>query len=131
MYDGLPQPARASNLHAVRTLIIDGTRFSDFDGFVEEFSRLLPEHAWNGNLDAFNDILSDGYAIVWNHSDASREQLGHPAMATHLESVLSTCHPSNRRVVRKELKAAQGGQGPTLFDLIVEIIEAQARLELS
>lgn len=115
----------------MRTLIIDGTRFSDFDGFVEEFSRLLPEHAWNGNLDAFNDILSDGYAIVWNHSDASREQLGHPAMAAHLESVLLTCHPSNRRVVRKELKAAQRGQGPTLFDLIVEIIEAQARLELS
>jgi len=114
----------------MRRLDIDGSRFNDFAGFVEEFSRLLPDHAWNGNLDAFNDILSDGYAIVWNHSDASREHLGHMAMIAHLESVLQTCHPSNRRVVRRELRAAQRGEGPTLFDLLVEIIEPHSRLEL-
>jgi len=114
----------------MRRLVIDGSRFSDFAGFVEEFSRLLPDHAWSGNLDAFNDILSDGYAIVWNHASASREHLGHVAMVAHLESVLQTCHPSNRRVVRRELQAAQRGEGPTLFDLLVEIIEPHSLLEL-
>ena len=75
----------------MRTLKIDGTRFSDFLGFVEEVSRQL--------LD--------------------------------LESVLTSCHPSNRREVRRELRAARRGEGPTLFDLLVEIIEPHSRLELA
>ena len=38
-------------------LVIDGARFSDFDGFAREFSRLLRHHTWHGNPDVFNDIL--------------------------------------------------------------------------
>jgi RNAse (barnase) inhibitor barstar len=38
-------------------LVIDGAHFSDFDGFTREFSRLLDNHTWRGNLDAFNDLL--------------------------------------------------------------------------
>jgi hypothetical protein len=38
-------------------LVIDGARFFDFDGFAREFSRLLCDYTWNGNLDAFNDLL--------------------------------------------------------------------------
>ena len=115
----------------MRTLEIDGTRFSDFLGFVEEVSRQLLDHHWAGNLDAFNDILSEGYDIVWFRSDLSRKRLGHDAMAAHLESVLTSCHPSNRREVRRELRAARRGEGPTLFDMLVEIIEPHSRLELA
>ena len=42
-------------------LIIDGACFSDFDGFAREFSRLLRDYTWQGNLDAFNDILGGGF----------------------------------------------------------------------
>jgi hypothetical protein len=41
-------------------LVIDGADFSDFDGFAREFSRLLCNYTWRGNLDAFNDILRGG-----------------------------------------------------------------------
>ena len=42
-------------------LVIEGTAFDDFEGFQREFSRLLTDYAWNGNLDAFNDILRGGF----------------------------------------------------------------------
>jgi hypothetical protein len=42
-------------------LVIDGASFSDFDGFAREFSRLLCNYSWQGNLDAFNDLLRGGF----------------------------------------------------------------------
>jgi Barstar (barnase inhibitor) len=110
-------------------LVIDGSRFSDFAGFAVEFSRLLSDYTWRGNLDAFNDILrggfgtpEGGFTLRWDHSDLSRVRLGHEAMATRFEGLLETCHPSNRSRISEELDAARSGVGPTLFDLIVEII---------
>jgi RNAse (barnase) inhibitor barstar len=38
-------------------LVIDGASFSDFEGFTSEFTRLLDNYTWRGNLDAFNDLL--------------------------------------------------------------------------
>jgi hypothetical protein len=38
-----------------------GGNFSDFDGFAREFSTLLCHHTWQGNSDAFNDILREGF----------------------------------------------------------------------
>jgi hypothetical protein len=34
-------------------LVIDGAFFSDFEGFSREFTRLLDDYTWHGNLDAF------------------------------------------------------------------------------
>jgi RNAse (barnase) inhibitor barstar len=42
-------------------LVIDGANFTDFDGFAAEFSRLLGNYTWRGNLDAFNDVLRGGF----------------------------------------------------------------------
>src|SRR5262249_6141276 len=33
-------------------LVLDGANFCDFEGFAREFSRLLCNHTWRGNLDA-------------------------------------------------------------------------------
>jgi hypothetical protein len=110
-------------------LIVDGGSFSDFEGFGREFSRLLRDWTWNGNLDAFNDILrggfgtpENGWVFRWVGSDLSRAALGHEATVRWLEDVLDRCHPSNRADVRKRIDAARRGEGPTLFDMIVEII---------
>jgi hypothetical protein len=111
-------------------LVIDGAAFSDFDGFAREFSRLLGDYTWRGNLDAFNDILRGGFGtpesgcvLRWLNSESSRVALGYEATIRRLEGLLLTCHPSNRPHVETRIRRARRGEGPTLFDEIVEIIQ--------
>ena len=110
-------------------LIIDGSRFDDFDGFAREFSRLLRDYTWHGSLDAFNDILrggfgtpEDGFVLRWLNSARSRQALGWEATIAWYERTLTTCHPNNREHFRAELDRARRHEGTTLFDWIVEII---------
>jgi hypothetical protein len=84
-------------------LIINGANFSDFDGFARECSRLLKNYTWRGNLDTFNDLLrgrirdtGTRLGAEWLNSEPSRAALGYEATARRLESLLLTCHPSNR-----------------------------------
>jgi hypothetical protein len=61
--------------------VINGQRFSDWDGLIEEFNRVLirPNSGeWKGNLDAFFDYLNwvdQEYVLVWRHADLSRRQV--------------------------------------------------------
>ncbi|MBG0567328.1 barstar family protein [Actinoplanes aureus] len=114
---------------ALPVLVVDGACFADLDGFAREFSKLLRHHTWNGNLDAFNDILHGGFGTPetrwvfrWAHSELSRTALGHDATVRWLEQILRTCHPSNRASVEARISEARRGEGQTLFDMIVEII---------
>jgi hypothetical protein len=118
------------NRKAKPILVIDGSRFHDFAGFVSEFSALLEDFEWNGSLDAFNDILrggcgtpeDGGFVLRWLHSHRSRSALGYEAKAEWLSGILQTCHESNRGSVRDRLAEAQRRHGPTLFDDLLEII---------
>ncbi len=69
----------------MKEFVIDGSRFSDWDGFVAEVNRELvtPDVGhWCGNLDAFFDYLNlveleaDRYRLVWRHSEQSRRCIG-------------------------------------------------------
>jgi hypothetical protein len=109
--------------------VIDGARFSDFEGFAREFSGLLCDYEWQGNLDAFNDLLWGGFGtpdenwvLRWLNSESSRTALGYEATVRQLEAILLTCHPSNRSQVRTRISQALSSKGPTLFDEIVDII---------
>ncbi|MGO1051981.1 barstar family protein [Crossiella sp. CA198] len=110
-------------------LVVDGARFSDFDGFAREFSRLLRHYTWRGNLDAFNDVLrggfgtpANGWTLRWLNSELSRSVLGYEATVQQLESLLSTCDPSSRPSVMARISSARLGEGPTLFDEVIDII---------
>jgi hypothetical protein len=110
-------------------LVIDGARFSDFDGFTREFSRLLDNYVWRGNLDAFNDLLrggfgtpENGWVLRWRNSELSCSALGHEAAIQRLEQVLLTCRPSNRSRIEGRIRRARRSRGPTLFDEIVAVI---------
>lgn len=112
-------------------LTIDGADFDDFEGFVSRFSGLLDDFEWHGSLDAFNDILSGGcgtpaggFELRWLNSERSRAALGWPATIRWLEETIDRCHPSNVPRLTAQLGAAKRGEGATLFDWIVEIIEA-------
>ncbi len=110
---------------------LNGGAFDSFEGFVEHFNRVvLRHHAWNGSLDALDDILGGGFGtpdggflIVWKDHTASKRTLGHGAMANWLEKSLSTCHPDNVASMQRQLAEAEGGQGPTLFDVLLNIFQ--------
>jgi RNAse (barnase) inhibitor barstar len=110
-------------------LVIDGADFSDFDGFAREFSRLLCNYRWRGNLDAFNDLLrggfgmpESGWVLRWLNSESSRTALGYEATILWVERLFLTCHPSNRSKIETRISSARRSEGPTLFNEIVEII---------
>jgi hypothetical protein len=106
--------------------------FSILEEFADHFSSqvLGGSYQWRGNLDAFNDILrggfgtpEDGFRLVWEHSNLSRERLGYAETARLLELRLESCHPSNRKLVATDLQKAKEGKGTTVFDWLVEIIQ--------
>ncbi|NOU28719.1 MAG: barnase inhibitor [Polyangiaceae bacterium] len=110
---------------------LDGASFSDFAGFCASFSAqvLRGEHAWTGNLDAFNDILRGGFGtpngpwcLRWTRASRSRETLGWEATRRRFERLLETCHPLSVEHVRAELIRVERREGDTLFDLVVAIL---------
>ena len=115
-----------------QTFIIDGAQFSSLQEFAHYFSNLvLKDYEWSGNLDAFNDILRGGFGtpeggfiLRWENSALSRQRLGHAETIKWIEEHLSTCHPSNVPHLNKRLAEPKEGQGETIFDTIVEIIQA-------
>jgi len=115
--------------HPIR-LELDGLRITTLEQFYDEVSRTLIPHApWGRNLDAFNDILRGGFGtpdqgfdLVWRHHATAREHLGHRETARQLERRLARCHPLNREGVAEDLARARAGEGPTVFDWLIEII---------
>ncbi|MBV6698043.1 barstar family protein [Kitasatospora aureofaciens] len=116
------------------TYVIDGTRV----GTLEDFWKVVGESIGCGgyfgrNLDAFADCLRGGfgtpedgdYAIEWRDHEVSRRNLGYPETVRQLEDRLTRCHPTNREHVGADLAAARAGQGPTVFDWLVRIIEEE------
>ena len=110
-------------------LVIDGANFSDFDGFAREFTRLLGNYTWRGNLDAFKDLLrggfgtpESGWVLRWVNSESSRAVLGYQETIRWLEGLLLTCHPTQRSIIQARISRARRGEGPTLFDEIIDII---------
>jgi RNAse (barnase) inhibitor barstar len=113
-----------------RVYELDGTAFSSLEELAAHFSkRVLVDYSWNGNLDAFNDILSggfgtpeEGFVLRFVHTDAARAALGYPATRRWLEERAQKARASNRAELRARLEKARRGEGETLFDMIVAII---------
>lgn len=111
--------------------ILDGSKITSLEAFYDQVSeRLIPDAYWGRNLDAFNDIMrggfgtpEGGFVLRWSHSEVSRTNLSHPETVRQLEKRLERCHPSNREFVRADLIRAQKGQGTTVFDWLIEIIQ--------
>ena len=111
-------------------LEINGADFDSLEEFWDEVSRqLIPGADWGRNLNAFNDILrggfgtpEGGFTLRWLDSECSRETLGYPETIRRLEHVIGRCHPDNVESVSKRIQAAKRGEGPTLYDELIEII---------
>jgi hypothetical protein len=60
--------------------------------------------------------------LRWLNAESSRAALGYEATIRRLEGLRTTCHPSNRPMVEARISSARRGEGPTLFDEIVDVI---------
>ncbi|MER7665088.1 MULTISPECIES: barstar family protein [unclassified Streptomyces] len=119
-----------------KTYVIDGAEVTGLDSFWRVIGEAVngPEGYFGRNLDAFADCLSGGmgtpddgdYVIEWRDHESSRRALGHPETARQLELRLARCHPSNKAAVAEDLERARAGEGPTVFDDLVGIIEERA-----
>ena len=118
----------------MKTIVIDGKKFSELEGFFTEIDRLLTKDLdWKTghNLDAFNDLLRGGFGvheygetlhIKWTHFAKSRQDLGYNATLDYYQDVLRRCHPSNRERVEQKLQDVKECKGKTILEMIVEII---------
>jgi len=121
-----------------RTYEIDGNKSSTLEEFADHVTaRLELQTSWRGNLDAFNDILfggfgtpDDGFMLVWKNSELSRNRLGYPETIRWLEDRVRKCHPSNVENFKQRIVVAKEHRGPTLFDMLVEIITAPEHTDI-
>lgn len=112
---------------------IDGSQFSTLEEFFTHFGEraLCAAGGWGRNLDAFNDVLrggfgtpEGGFVLRWKHHSLSRQRLGRAETVRQLRIRLERCHPANIDSVRASLESVRKGEGATVFDWLVKIIEA-------
>lgn len=123
-----------------KKIIIDGEKFSTLKEFYVEMDNLLTKNLnWKTghNLDAFNDLLRGGFnvfeysepiTLFWINSEKSKKDFGYKATEKYYEAILKTCHPSNTKYVREDIKRVKSKQGQTLFDKIIEIIKSHEHI---
>ena len=113
--------------------LINGGHFSDLEGFYEEISHLfLKNEDWKvGTLDGFDDILY-GFEgeIIWKDSDKSREDLGFDSTKEFYENKIRIGKPFNIELIQQKLDDLIDGNGQTLFEILVEIIESHQNIKL-
>jgi RNAse (barnase) inhibitor barstar len=111
---------------------IDGQDFDTLEEFYRVIGRAIigPDYNGSGNLDWLNDILSwpcgeemVPYTLLWHNADESRRRLGHTETVRQLEQRKVPRFPFGQCEHVSTIEAAQRGEGPTVFDWIIEVIE--------
>ena len=113
--------------------VINGSHFSDLSGFYEEVSAILMEGAgWKlGTLDGFDDILYGFQGeIIWKDSEKSKQDLGFEATKEFYQNKIKQGKPFNINLIQQKLDELVAGNGPTLFDILFEIIESHQNIRL-
>lgn len=112
-------------------ITIDGRDFSTLEEFYDVVGRVIvgSDHHGGGNLDWFNDILfwpcgekGTCYTLVWRNADESRRRLGHRETVRQLQSRGTERFPNGTAKAVSNIHEASRGEGPTVFDWLVEII---------
>lgn len=113
--------------------VINGSHFSDLEGFYEEVSRLFMEDEdWKvGTLDGFDDILY-GFEgeMIWKESQKSKQDLGFGVTKAFYENKIRQGKPYNIELIQQKLDELVAGTGQTLFEILVEIIESHKNITL-
>ena len=82
-------------------------------------------------MDGFDDILY-GFEgeIIWKDSDKSREDLGFDSTKEFYENKIRIGKPFNIELIQQKLDDLIDGNGQTLFEILIEIIESHQNITL-
>jgi len=130
-----------NKIHYNKMTVINGGHFSDLEGFYEEISTVfMKDTDWKvGTLDGFDDILYGGFGvfenneeleIIWKESQKSREDLGFDLTKEFYENKIRQGKPFNVKLIQGKLDELIEGNGQTLFDILIEIIESHKNITL-
>ena len=113
--------------------VINGSHFSNLEAFYEEVSSLfLKDEDWKvGTLDGFDDILY-GYEgeIIWKNARKSKQDLGFDLTKEFYENKIRQGKPFNVTLIQQKLDDLISGNGQTLFEILIEIIESHKNIKL-
>lgn len=113
--------------------VINGGHFSDLEGFYEEISHvLMKDEDWKvGTLDGFDDILYGVETdITWKNAQKSKEDLGFDLTKRFYENKIRQGKPFNVKLIQQKLDELIDGNGQTLFEILIEIIESHRNITL-
>jgi len=122
-----------SNNNKNKMTVINGSHFSNLEAFYEEASLLfLKDKDWKvGTLDGFDDILY-GYEgeIIWKNARKSKQDLGFDLTKEFYENKIRQGKPFNVTLIQQKLDDLISGNGQTLFEILIEIIESHKNIKL-
>jgi RNAse (barnase) inhibitor barstar len=130
-----------SNNNKKKMTVINGSHFSNLEGFYEEVSKVLMKDAdWKvGTLDGFDDILYGGSGvfenheeieIIWKQSQKSKDDLGFNLTKEFYENKIRQGKPFNIELIQQKRDELIDGNGQTLFEILIEIIESHKNITL-
>jgi len=87
------------------------------------------------SLDALNDILYSGFGkrplrLIWENSAKSASDLGLAATLRFYEDKIIQGKPYNTELAQQKIADLKNGEGQTLFEIIVEILEDHKQIAL-
>lgn len=92
----------------------------------------MKDEDWRvGTLDGFDDILY-GFKgeIIWKDSQKSKEDLSLKATREFYENKIRQGKPFNINLAKQKLKDVIAGNGQTLYEILIEILESHKSITL-
>ncbi|WP_369038396.1 ribonuclease inhibitor [Stenotrophomonas maltophilia] len=123
-------------------LQIEGAAINDIANLYAEINRVfMAGEDWQlaPSLDALDDLLYGGYGalagqaqatLIWRDIAHSRTALGMETTRQWLQAKLDTPGSFNTQAVARQLQALQQGEGPTYFEIVMEIFSGHRQITL-
>lgn len=123
-------------------LQIEGSAINDIASLYAEINRVfMAGEDWQlgPSLDALDDLLHGGYGalagpaqatLIWRDIAHSRTALGVETTRQWLQAKLDTPGSFNTQAIARQLQALQQGEGPTYFEIVMEIFASHRQITL-
>lgn len=138
------RPARGSRYSRRMTIVlqIEGAAIDDIASLYAEINRVfMAGEAWQlgPSLDALDDLLHGSYGalagqaqatLIWRDIAHSRTALGMETTRQWLQAKLDTPGSFNTHAIALQLQDLQRGEGPTYFEIVMQIIDGHQQITL-